>query len=205
MALSQKFVNKPKYYWMIRIAVLGDIGSGKSYFAKQLNIPLFNADAIVSKLYLTNKFLFSKLKKNFPKYVSSFPIQKNNLIEIIGTNPNNLKKIIKIVHPLVRKEMLNFLKKNKKQKAVVLDIPLFLENKLNLKNDLLVYIHADKKKILNKLKKRNNFNIKIFKLLKSLQLPLSQKKEMADFVINNNFNSAKIKKEAKTLLNKILI
>ena len=190
---------------MIRIAVLGDIGSGKSYFAKQLNIPLFNADIVVSNLYLTNKFLFSKLKKIFPKYVGSFPIQKNNLIEIIGTNPNNLKKIIKIVHPLVRKEMLNFLKKNKKQKAVVLDIPLFLENKLNLKNDLLVYVHADKNKIFNKLKKRNNFNIKIFKLLKSLQLPLSQKKEIADFVINNNFNSAKIRKEAKTLMRKILI
>ncbi|MBL6758649.1 MAG: dephospho-CoA kinase [Pelagibacteraceae bacterium] len=190
---------------MIRIAVLGEIGSGKSYFAKQLNIPLFNADAVVANLYFTNKFLFSKLKKIFPKYIGSFPIQKNNLIEIISANRNNLKKIIKIVHPLVRKEMLNFLKKNKKQKAVVLDIPLFLENKLNLKNDLLVYIHADKNKILNKLKKRNNFNIKIFKLLKLLQLPLSQKKEMADFVINNNFNSAKIKKEAKTLLNKILI
>ena len=87
----------------------------------------------------------------------------------------------------------------------MLDIPLFLENKLNLKNDLLVYVHADKNKIFNKLKKRNNFNIKIFKLLKSLQLPLSQKKEMADFVINNNFNSATIRKEAKTLMRKILI
>jgi len=61
---------------MIRIAVLGDIGSGKSYFAKQLNIPLFNADTVVSNLYLTNKFLFSKLKKIFPKYLGSFQFKR---------------------------------------------------------------------------------------------------------------------------------
>ena len=116
---------------MIRIAVLGDIGSGKSFFAKQLNIPLFNADNIVSDLYKSNRNLYAKLKKTFPKHISKFPIGKDDLVKIISQNPTNLKKIIKIVHPLVRKEMNKFLKKNKNKKAVVLDIPLFLENKLN--------------------------------------------------------------------------
>ena len=179
---------------MIRIAVLGDIGSGKSFFAKQLNIPLFNADNTVFDLYKSSRNLYAKLKKSFPKYISKFPIDKDDLV-----------KIIKIVHPLVRKEMNKFLKKNKNKKAVVLDIPLFLENKLNLNTDILVFIDPTKNKMMTKLKKRKNFNLKIYKLLKSAQLPLDLKKEKADFVVKNNFNSAKIKKDAKNLLDKVII
>ena len=190
---------------MIRIAILGDIGSGKSYFAKQLKIPMFDADAVVSQLYKTNRFLFLKLKKIFRKNIQTFPVHKHQLSKIVRQNPNNLKKIIKIVHPLVRKEMKKFLNKNKKKKAIVLDIPLYLENKLNLETDILIFIDSNKNSIMKKLKKRENFNIKIYKLLKSLQMPLLMKKEKADFVVKNNFNSAKLKKEAKTLLNKILV
>jgi len=190
---------------MIRIAVLGDIGSGKSFFAKQLNIPLFNADNTVFDLYKSSRNLYAKLKKLFPKYISKFPIDKDDLVKIINQNPTNLKKIIKIVHPLVRKEMNKFLKKNKNKKAVVLDIPLFLENKLNLNTDILVFVDPTKNKMMNKLKKRKNFNLKIYKLLKSAQLPLDLKKEKADFVVKNNFNSAKIKKDAKNLLDKVII
>lgn len=190
---------------MIRIAVLGDIGSGKSFFAKQLNIPLFCADAIVQNLYKTNKSIFFKLKKIFPKYLDKFPLKKSQLVDIVIKNPNNLKKIIKIVHPEVRKRMQLFLKKNRKKKAVVLDVPLFLENRLDLSTDILVLIVGDKKKVFSNLKKRNNFNPKIQKILKSLQMPIHKKKEKADFVVKNNFNSANIKKEARILLNKIII
>jgi len=190
---------------MIRIAVLGDIGSGKSFFAKQLKIPLFCADEVVQSLYSTSRSLFTKFKKVFPKYLVKFPIKKFELINIINKNPKNLKKIINIVHPMVRKEMKLFLRKNKNKKAIVLDIPLFLENKINLETDILIFIDTDQKKILSRLKKRKNFNQKVFRFLKSLQMPVHIKKEKADFVVKNNFNSAKMKKEAKNLLNKIVI
>ena len=93
---------------MIRIAVLGDIGSGKSYFAKQLKIPLFCADEVVKNLYSKSRSLFTKLKKVFPKNLEKLPITKLEIINIINKNPKNLKKIIKIVHPIVRKEMKMF-------------------------------------------------------------------------------------------------
>ena len=82
---------------------------------------------------------------------------------------------------------------------------MFLENKLNLNTDILVFVDPTKNKMMNKLKKRKNFNLKIYKLLKSAQLPLDLKKEKADFVVKNNFNSAKIKKDAKDLLDKVII
>ena len=90
--------------------------------------------------------------------MDNFPIKKFQLINIINKNPNNLKKITKIIHPIVRKEMKLFLKKNQNKKAVVLDIPLFLENNLDHKNDILVFIDPDKKKAILRLKRRTNFN-----------------------------------------------
>ena len=68
---------------MIRIALVGDIGSGKSHIAKLFNFPLFNADLEVAKIYKTNKQCFKKLKKMLPKYFSSFPIQKEEIIRAV--------------------------------------------------------------------------------------------------------------------------
>ena len=73
--------------------------------------------------------------------------------------------------------MNNFLSKNKSKKIVVLDIPLLIENKINKKKDVLVFIDAKKKEINKKLKKRPNYNLKMFKKLKKLQLPLEVKKK----------------------------
>ena len=83
---------------MIKIGILGDIGSGKSYVAKKFGYPVFNADLEVSKLYQKDKKIFDKLKIKLPNYIFSFPIKKNEISKAILSNKSNLKKIIKIVH-----------------------------------------------------------------------------------------------------------
>ena len=133
---------------MIRIAVVGDIGSGKSYVAKLFGYPVFNADAEVAKLYRKNRKCYKKLKKILPNYVKSFPIKKNNLAKAVINNHANLKKIITIIHPEVRLRLNKFVRKNKNKKFVVLDIPLLMENKINKKNDILVFIYAKKKMLI---------------------------------------------------------
>ena len=127
---------------MRRIGILGDIGSGKSYIANSFGYPVFNADQEVGEIYKKNKKVFLKLKKILPKYIYSFPINKYEITNAILSNKNNLKKIIKIVHFEVRKEMKFFLKKNKNKKFVVLDVPLLLENKLYKKGDILIVIDS---------------------------------------------------------------
>ena len=101
---------------MIKIAVIGDIGSGKSFVAKQFGFPVFNADFEVKKIYKKNKKCYQKLKKILPSYIKNFPINKSKLVDAILANNDNIVKIGKVVHPEVRNRMNNFLKKNKKKK-----------------------------------------------------------------------------------------
>ena len=133
---------------MIIIGILGDIGSGKSYVAKCFGYPVFNADFEVSKLYKNERKIFNKLKKVLPKYFQKFPIIKTDVSKAILANKSNLDKIIKIVHLEVRKKMNIFLNKNKNKKIVILDVPLLLENNLNNKEDILVFIQSKKIDIL---------------------------------------------------------
>ena len=189
---------------MIRIGILGDIGSGKSYVAKNFGYPVFNADSEVNRLYKKDKRIFKKLKKILPKYVISFPINKIEISNAILADKMNLKKIIKIVHSEIRKKIKIFLKKNSNKKIIILDIPLLLENRLNNKNDILIFVQSKKMDIVKRLRKRENFNPKLLTKFKNIQLPLNYKKEKSNFVIKNNFNNMSIKKNIKKILNEIL-
>jgi len=189
---------------MIRIGIVGNIGCGKTFVASKFGYPVFNADAEVNKLYKTDKNCFIKLNKILPKYIVSFPITKQAISTAILKNNFNLKKIIKVVHPIVRKKMNKFLIKNKKRKLVILDIPLLLENKINKKKDIIVFVDSKKKNILKKLKKRKNFNIKLINKFKKIQLPIEYKRKKSQFIVRNNFSNKFLKKDINIILKEIL-
>ena len=188
---------------MIRIGILGDIGSGKSYVANNFGYPVFNADNEVSKLYKKNKKIFRKLNKKLPNHILSFPIDKIEVTKAILTNKSNLKKIIKIVHDEIRKKMKLFIKKNKNKKIVVLDIPLLLENKINNKSDILVFVESRKEEIEKRIKKRVNFNRELFNKFKKIQYSKSYKKKKSDFIIKNDFTKKSVKRGIRNILDKI--
>ena len=96
---------------MIRIGIIGDIGSGKTFVANNFGYPVFNADHEVSKLYKKDRKIYLKLKKKLPKYINTYPIDKNKITKAILTNKSNLKKIINIVHKEIREKLRIFLKK----------------------------------------------------------------------------------------------
>ena len=188
---------------MIRIGILGNIGSGKSYVAKSFRYPVFNADLEVSKLYKNNKKIFLKLNKILPNYIHSFPINKNEMSKAILANKSNLNKIVKVVHKEVRKRMNVFMKKNKNKRIVILDIPLLLENKINIKKDILVFVESKKIDILKRLKKRKNFNKKLYKKFKDIQLSPSYKKKKSQFIIKNDFTKGSVIKGINIIMNQI--
>ena len=85
-----------------------------------------------------------------------------------------------------------------------MDIPLYFENKLNKKRDIVIFI-STKKKLINKgLKKRNKSNIKLLKKLEKLQQSLKIKKKKSAYVIINDFKSENLKKKIKIIKKEIL-
>ena len=188
----------------IRIGILGDIGSGKSYIAKAFGYPVFNADKEVAHIYKKNKKVYAKLKKVLPDHIHLFPINKKEISMAILANKSNLRKIINIVHLEVRKKMNIFLKKKKNKKIVILDIPLLLENKINKKNDILVFVQSKRTDILKRLKKRNHFNTELFNKFKNIQLPLEYKKKKSQFIIKNNYTNKSVKKGIRNILKEII-
>ena len=96
-----------------------------------------------------------------------------------------------------------FLKKYKNSKIVILDIPLLLENKINNNDDILVYVQSKKSDILKRLKKRKNFNQKLLRKFKAIQLPISYKKNKSQFIIKNNFTKRSVNDGIKKILKEI--
>ena len=188
---------------MIRIGILGNIGSGKSYVANNLGYPVFDADYEVAMLYKKNRKIFLKLNKILPDNIKTFPIEKKEIIKAILQKKNNLKKIINIVHIEIRKKMNLFLKKNKNKKFVVLDVPLLLENKLNKKGDILIFIDSKKSDILKKLTKRKNFNKKLFNKFQKIQFSSQYKIRRSNFIIKNDFTKKTININIKDIQKKI--
>jgi dephospho-CoA kinase len=189
---------------MIKIGILGDIGSGKSYVAQKFGYPVFNADYEVAKLYQLDKKIFNQLKKSLPKYIFSFPIEKVEISNAILANKKNLKKIVKIVHKEIRKKMNIFLKKHKNKKIIILDIPLLLENKINKKEDILVFIQSKQSDILKNLKLRKNFNKELLKKFKNIQYSSKYKKKKSDFIIKNDFTKKSVNDGIKKILKEII-
>ena len=189
---------------MIKISLVGDIGSGKTYISKLFKVPCFFADAEVKRLYKSNIQCFKKLKKKFPQFIKTFPIKKIELSNTIKDKSSNLKSIGFIVHPFIRKKLNMFLKKNRKKKIVVLDIPLYLENKMYKRKDVIIFLKTKKEDVDKKLKKRKNFSQKLINLLRKSQLTLKQKKNKSNYVLVNNYNSAIMKRKVRILKAKIL-
>jgi dephospho-CoA kinase len=97
-----------------------------------------------------------------------------------------------------------FLRKNSNKNIVILDIPLLLENKINKKKDILIFVKSKKLDTLKRLKKRENFNPKLLSKFKNIQLSLDYKEKRSQFVIKNNFTNKSVNKSIKKILKDIL-
>ena len=179
------------------IGITGSIASGKTTAAHLMvgkKYPLFSADMIVSSLYKKKHFikiLVKKFKLNRKKRI------KDQIILILKKNINILSKLESIIQPFVRKEMKTFLKK--KNKILVLEIPLLIEGKLNKYFDKLIFVGANKKLRLKRYLKKKG-DKKTFNLLNKRQLSPAVKKKICDYTIDNNYSLAILKKNVKNFI-----
>tara|TARA_B100002051_G_scaffold270519_1_gene303582 strand:+ start:532 stop:1095 length:564 start_codon:yes stop_codon:yes gene_type:complete len=187
---------------MIKIGITGSLASGKTTVARKISskkYPLFDADKSVKRIYQSNTFKDKVYKKFKLKNISNI---KYNLKKEIFKNSKSLLELEKIIHPLVRKEIKRFSSKNKKKHFLFFEIPLLIESKLMKNYDKIIFVNSKKKLRLKRFLKRGKSK-KIFKILDKRQLPPAKKIKFCDYVINNNGTLNKLKRQIKSIKNKL--
>ena len=186
---------------MIKIGITGSLASGKSTASKLLagkRGPLFSADNAVKELYKNFSFKSLISKKFNIKNNSQI---KNNLKKIIFNNNAELKKLEKIIHPLVRKKMKKFTFKNKRKKFLFYEIPLLVESKLMRYFDKIIFIKSRKQLRLKRFKLKNG-DKKLFNLLNNKQMRDNKKIRFCDYVVVNEKNLKILKKNLSIIISK---
>ena len=192
---------------MIKVGILGSVGSGKSFVAnifKELGFNIFSADQVVSQIYERNKNINKKISIFFKLKLNSGKINKNELRDTLKKNPKKFKYLNKIIHPIVRKKLILFLSKYKKTKLAVLDIPLLIENKMFNFVDIFIFVKTKPNIFKIRIKKRKNLDKQFLKLLENQQADEKIKKSYADFTVDNSTKD-KVKLQVKKILDKILL
>ena len=192
---------------MVRVGILGSVGSGKSYVAnifRELGFNIFSADNEVANLYKNNKILNKKISKFFKLKLYKGKINKQELRASLKKNPNKFRFLNKIIHPPVRKKLDFFLTKSKKNKLVVLDVPLLVENKMFNFVDIFILVKTGSSSFLSRIKKRKNLDKEFLNILKKQQISEKVKESYADFIIYNSSKN-KVKLQVKKIIDKILL
>ncbi len=192
---------------MVRVGILGSVGSGKSFVAKifrELGFNIFSADNEVANIYKNNKIINKKIAKFFKLKLYKGKINKQELRDLLKKSPNKFRFLNKIIHPIVRKRLVLFLSRFKKNKLVVLDIPLLVENKMLNIVDILILVKTRSSSFLSRIKKRKNLDKQFLNILKKQQASEKIKESYADFKIYNSSKN-KVKLQVKNIIDKILL
>ena len=179
---------------MIKIGITGSISSGKTTVIKLISHrrgPVFSADKCVKKLYNDKKVKAIIARKISLQSTSNF---KSEIKKKILSEKKVLRKLEMILHPLVRRKMYSFLKKNKLRKFIFFEIPLLIESNLMNVFDKIIFVKSQQRLRLKRYKK-NGGDLRLFRALDSHQLKDYQKTKYCDYVLVNNKSLSVLKKK----------
>ena len=186
---------------MIKIGITGSLASGKTTASKILSSrrgPLFSADKVVKELY-KNKHFKSLVSKRFK--IKNNSQLKKSLKNLILKDKNSIKKLEKIIHPLVRKKMKNFTTQNRNKKLLFYEIPLLIESKLMKHFNVIVFIKAKRQLRLRRFRSKSG-DKKLFNLLNNKQVNDTKKIKFCDHVVVNEKNLNILKRNLLVIINK---
>ena len=195
---------------MIKIAVTGNIGSGKTTICgiiKNLGFKVFESDEEVKEI-LEEKEQIQNLIKEFhlkiPGLVNKNKIDKEKLGAFVFSNPIELKKLEGLIHPIVWKRKEKFLVKHNKEKLIFFDVPILFEKKLEKNFDFIIYTKISKDIQKQRVLKRKNMNEKKFNLITMSQNILTaQQQKFISLELDTSSDESKIKLMIKNFLEKI--
>lgn len=186
------------------IGLTGGIAVGKSFVAncfKEFGAALFDADSVVHQLYKVNKNIISYAEEKFPGVIVNGKIDRTVLSKYFLAYDENWKQFQSLVHSAMRNKLEIFIAQEKENdgKFLVLDIPLLLETRFRSYCDFIVFIHADSAVQAQRISERNTDKKKL-DLMSSIQLPIEEKKQMSDFIIDT---SANVLSQVKDIINSL--
>jgi len=193
------------------LGLTGSIASGKSTVSKmisEIGIPIVDADVIAKQVVEVGQVAYQKIIDTFGTEIllENGEINRPALGAIIFHDPGRREELNKIVHPEVRKVMLQQSKVllDEGHRIVILDIPLLFESKLTSLVEKTIVVYVDEENQIKRLMERNKLSEEDAMARITSQIPVSEKVKLADYVIDNNGTIEHTNKQVITLMAKII-
>lgn len=188
---------------MIKAGLTGSIGMGKSTTAQMFRdqgVAVYDADATVHKLYSGEAT--DLIEAAFPNTTSDGNVDRTKLSKYVIGKPDNMKKLEAIIHPLVHKREQEFLKEaeTRDEKLVVLDIPLLFETGGVNRVDKIIVVTAPASIQRERVLARDGMTVEKFEAILARQVPDSEKREKADFVIDTSLGLEQAKQNVHQII-----
>jgi dephospho-CoA kinase len=190
---------------LIKIGLTGCIGMGKSTTLKMFQnegVSTWSADEAVSRLYTKGGQAVLKVQALTPESVVDNAVSREKLREEVKKRPELLLSLELIVNPLIKTDRERFLCYNSEHRAVVLDLPLLFENKMESDFDIIVVVSATEEEQKERVLSRNTMDIKLLNIIKSKQISDKEKRSRADFVFETT-SIEKTKKDVRCFLREV--
>ncbi|MBB5172712.1 dephospho-CoA kinase [Texcoconibacillus texcoconensis] len=191
------------------IGLTGGIASGKSTvssFCKERGLPVIDADLIAREVVEPDEDAYNEIVKTFGEDILQHDgtIDRQALGRLVFANEEKRQKLNAIVHPAVRKRMKERLNDylQRGMETVILDVPLLIESQLTELVDKVLLVYVDQHVQLERLQKRDGFGIEEATQRVESQMPLAEKRALADEVIVNHGTKEETKKQLETILTK---
>lgn len=188
---------------MIRIALTGSIGMGKSTVARMFEkagVPVFDADAVVRQLQGPGGGLVERIGELFPGCVRCGTLDRDCLAEIVLSDSGKLDALEGIVHPAVREARENFIEEHKDLPALVFEIPLLFETGGEREFDKIVVVSAPPEVQLTRVLKRPGMSTEKLQSILARQMADNEKRRRADFIVDTGQDLSTTESQVRDIL-----
>ena len=188
---------------MIRIALTGSIGMGKSTVAamfQRAGVPVFDADAVVRQLQGPGGGLVAKIGELFPGCVRCGTLDRECLAEIVLADAEKLAQLEGIVHPAVRDARENFIARHENAPALVFEIPLLFETGGEKEFDKVVVVSAPSDVQRARVLARTGMTAAKLDSILARQMPDAEKRKRADFVVETGTDLSTTEAQVRDIL-----
>lgn len=188
---------------MIKLALTGSIGMGKSTVAKMFEkagVPVFDADAVVRKLQGPGGALIERISKLFPGCVRAGTLDRECLAEIVLSDPAKLALLEGIVHPAVRDWRDAFIDQYRDSTALMFEIPLLFETGSEKDFDKVIVVSAPAEVQRARVLEREGMTSARLDSILRRQMPDEEKRRRADFIIDTGTDLSTTEAQVQDIL-----